>query len=119
MFESILNKSTKTFIMKTKIITFALCSFLLSQTFAQSTETDKISQSEISKLNFITGHWEVQGWMMGADGKKSEFEQTEKIQFKLDSTAILIEGLGKYKGKIIHNAMAIVSFNKENNDYTF
>lgn len=105
--------------MKIKILTFVFSSFLLGQSFAQSLETDSISKSEISKLNFITGNWKGQGWMMGADGKKSEFEQTEKIQFKLDSTVILIEGLGKSNGRIVHNAMAIVSYNKEGNNYAF
>jgi len=56
---------------------------------------------------------------MGRDGQKAEFVQTEKIHFKLDSTAILIEGLGKKGDEVIHNAMAIVSYNKEDNNYFF
>ena len=56
---------------------------------------------------------------MGRDRTKSEFVQSEKIQFKLDSTVILIEGLGKSNGIITHNAMAIISFNKEDSNYIF
>ena len=36
---------------------------------------------------------------MGRDGAKSEFDQTEKIQFKLDSTMVLIEGLANPRGR--------------------
>lgn len=45
--------------------------------------------------------------------------QTETISFKIDSTAILIEGLGTSNGKVVHNAMAILSYNKADNNYTF
>lgn len=85
---------------------------------AQSIKTDSISKSEISKLVFMVGNWEGKGWMMGKEGK-SEFEQTEIIQFKLDSTAILVEGQGKSGGMIIHDAMAILSYNKEDKNYAF
>jgi hypothetical protein len=40
--------------------------------------------------------------MMGRDGSKHEFTQTEKVQFKLDSTALLIEGLGTDQGQLVH-----------------
>ena len=96
-----------------------LSSVLVGQLSAQSFETDSVSQSEILKLQFIIGKWKGNGWMIGADGKKSEFEQTENIQFKLDSTLILIEGFGQSNGKIIHNAMAIISYNQEYKNYTF
>lgn len=93
--------------------------FFMGHAFGQSHKTDSISKSEISKLAFMVGEWKGQGWMMRAGGVKSEFNQKENIQFKLDSTAILIEGVGKTKGKVIHNAMAIVSYNKQESNYTF
>ncbi len=57
--------------------------------------------------------------MMGQDRAKHEFSQTENVQFKLDSTAILIEGKGMSQGKVIHNALAVVRFDKTNNQYSF
>tara|TARA_R100001369_G_scaffold77623_2_gene107077 strand:- start:1602 stop:2108 length:507 start_codon:yes stop_codon:yes gene_type:complete len=86
--------------------------------FSQNSETDSISKAKIKKLNFMVGNWKGSGWMMGKNGK-SEFEQTEKIEFKLDSTAILIEGKGKSNGKVIHNALAILTYNKTDNGYLF
>ena len=92
---------------------------IIGMSFGQSFETDSISKYEVSKLDFITGKWKGNGWMMGADRKKAEFEQTEDIGFKLDSTVILIYGLGRNNGIIIHNAMAIISYNKKEKNYTF
>ena len=103
--------------MKT-ILTIVLTTFLVSQSFSQSYETDSISKSKITELGFIVGNWKGKGWMVGQGGK-SEFEQTEKIQFKLDSTAILIEGIGKTNGKIVHNALAILTYNKKDQNYSF
>ena len=56
---------------------------------------------------------------MGRDGQKHPFNQTETIRFKLDSTAILIEGLGKSNEQVTHNAMAIVTYNRSENNYNF
>ena len=105
--------------MKKGILIFAISILFAGQLFSQSFATDSISKTEISKLEFIIGNWKGEGWIMGRDRGKSEFDQTEKIQFKLDSTAILIEGLGKSNGMITHNAMAIISYNKKDKNYTF
>ncbi|GAB3935409.1 hypothetical protein [Mucilaginibacter myungsuensis] len=92
----------------TTLLTFCLITGIA---IAQPKEADKAAKAEVSKLSFITGNWAGQGWMMTQAGK-STFEQTEKVRFKLDSTALLIEGLGKTSGKVIHNALAVVNLNK-------
>ena len=103
--------------MKT-ILTIVLVGLVINQSFCQSFETDSLSKSKIVDLGFMVGNWKGNGWMMGQEGK-SEFEQTENIQFKLDSTAILIEGVGRTNGKIVHNALAILTYNKINENYSF
>ena len=70
---------------------------------AQNLETDSLSKAKVSELAFLSGNWRGSGWMYGQDRQRYEFEQTENIEFKLDSTILLIEGLGTSKGKIIHN----------------
>lgn len=86
---------------------------------AQLVKTDSVAQLEISKLEFLVGEWQGSGWMMGQDRQRHEFDQTENIQFKLDNTLLLIEGLGTSQGQTIHNALAIVSFNTAENNYLF
>ena len=67
----------------------------------------------------MVGKWEGSGWIMGRDQQKESFEQTEDIQFKLDNTTILIEGVGRSEGHITHNAMAVISYNKQDKHYNF
>jgi len=86
---------------------------------AQSIKTDSISKAKISKLAFIVGKWEGSGWMMRAESGKSTFNQTENIQFKLDSTAILIEGRGMVDGKTVHDAMAILTYDEKEGKFSF
>jgi hypothetical protein len=88
-------------------------------TQAQSKETDSLSRAEVSKLKFIEGNWAGKGWMYVQGGRKEEFEQTEKVQMKLDGTILLIEGVGRNDGKVIHNALAIVTWDKEKSEYNF
>jgi len=105
--------------MKTKKLLILFCLIFTLNAYSQAPKTDETVKSEIQKLAFIVGEWEGEGWMMGRDGSRNSFTQSEHIQFKLDSTAILIEGLGKNNGQIIHNAMAIVAYNKQEKNYTF
>jgi hypothetical protein len=82
-------------------------------------ETDSISQAKISKLGFMVGKWKGSGWIMGRDQQQQHFEQTEDVQFKLDNTTILIEGLGQSEGFITHNALAVISYNKQDKHFNF
>lgn len=95
-----------------KVLRKALC-FLAEMSY------QKAHISEISKLDFLVGKWEGDGWIIGRDGQKHPFQQTEKIQYKIDGVAILIEGLGKSNGRISHNALAIISYNIKDSIYRF
>src|SRR5690606_7752840 len=103
--------------MKNFALTIFILLFLSVATNAQMPEADKEAKEAISKLAFITGEWSGSGWMMGADGQRHSFSQTEKIELKLDSTALLIEGVGKNGNSIVHNALAVVTWNKTDNNY--
>lgn len=85
----------------------------------QMQDNGMVLKPEIQKLSFLVGQWEGEGWMMGRDGQRHSFIQTESVEFKLDSTAILIEGLGMTDGEVIHNAMAVLRFDRENSNYSF
>ena len=87
--------------------------------FSQEYEVDKAAAQEVSKIKFLEGNWSGSGWMFARDGTKHEFKQTEKVSFKLDNTALLIEGMGKSEGEVIHNALAIITYNQESGHYNF
>jgi hypothetical protein len=102
-----------------KKYSFLLIIICSNISLAQSVEPDSLSRAKISELAFLSGNWRGSGWMYGQDRQRYEFEQTEDIKFKLDSTILLIEGLGTSKGTTIHNALAVVSFNNESDNYSF
>lgn len=99
------------------LFAIAMLGFQLS--LAQDLETDPLSKSKISQLEFMVGDWKGSGWMMGRDGQKAEFDQTEKIRFKLDSTMVLIEGLGTSQGEVVHNALALLTYDKAEDKLVF
>lgn len=82
-------------------------------------KTSEELQKELSKLSDMIGTWEGTGWIIMEDRQKYTFDQTEKISWKLQNTAILIEGLGKSEGKTIHEALAILTFSPEKKGLNF
>lgn len=84
--------------MKRPFFIFFLLLALSFTGFAQAPLTDLGSKEEIRKLGFIAGEWKGTGWMADRSGVKHSFDQTEKVQFKLDRTALLIEGRGMANG---------------------
>jgi hypothetical protein len=105
--------------MKHSLIIAAILAAGVVHISAQVNQTDKASQKAIRQLEFMAGDWKGNGWIMGRDGNRHNFEQTEKVQFKLDSTVMLVEGLGKTNGVVTHNALAIISFNKADENFSF
>jgi hypothetical protein len=105
--------------MKQAIILTAILVAGAVNTAAQATQTDQVSQAAIQTLEFLVGDWKGSGWIMGRDGERHPFDQTEKVQFKLDSTVILVEGLGKTGGIVTHNALAVISFDKAEQNFSF
>lgn len=104
--------------MKT-ILIFTAVLLMALPSMSQTTDTDSLSKAELSKLAFMTGTWKGTGWMMGQNGARSEFEQREDIQFKLDSTLLVVEGTGSAGGRVVHNAYAILTWNKNEDRYSF
>jgi hypothetical protein len=49
--------------------------------FTLNIETDTVSQSKISNLDFMVGRWQGSGWMFNQDRLLHEFDQTEDIQY--------------------------------------
>lgn len=80
-----------------------------------------IQREEMRKLAFLIGDWKGSGWTQARDGKRSEFTQTEKIQYKVNGLALLIEGRGQdlSLGTDVFEALAVVSFDDKGKLYRF
>ncbi|MCF8223863.1 MAG: DUF1579 domain-containing protein [Bacteroidales bacterium] len=74
---------------------------------------------EMNKLSFMTGSWEGSGWIQLEDGSRSSFEIYETVQEKLDGLVYLVEGLGNSGDITTHNAIALISWDPEINQYSF
>jgi hypothetical protein len=96
-------------LVKVLLILLMVSGFQL-QVFAQeSNDPNPVAQEDIQKLSFLEGNWKGSGWIVGPDQKRHTFQQEEIIQKKLAGTAILIQGVGMTDGKVVHNAMAVIS----------
>lgn len=88
------------------------------QGFSQSNYYNQGNKESMKLLQKIIGNWEGEGWITNREtGKKESFKQKETIQFSLDSTIILINGVGTENGKVIHDAFAVFSVNPEGGYY--
>jgi hypothetical protein len=80
-------------------------------------QTDSVA-AKMSLLPLKEGEWSGRGWIrMGKE--KHEFDQHEKISLLLDGTVLMIEGTGTENGKVIHKALAVLSYNPASKNYSF
>lgn len=86
---------------------------------AQQPTMSEAHKEALSKLDFMAGEWAGSGWMFTQGGTRETFEQTEDIQWKLDGAVLMVEGKGKNDGKVIHDALAIISFDPRKEEYVF
>ncbi len=115
---------------KTKIITgiftACICSLLIGNLFAQGNNDhlEKIKK-EMHSLSSWTGHWKGESTMQMGPGKSNSSTVNEYIQFKLDSTILLIEGIGTIQDELsskevkVHHALGLLSFNPYTNNFEF
>ncbi len=82
-------------------------------------ELNPDAQDAMKSLAFLEGNWEGKGWMMTQDQKRYEFDQTEEVKFQLSGTHLMIIGKGLSDGKVIHNALAIISPKAEQGKFDF
>ncbi len=80
-----------------------------------------VHQEAMKKLEFLAGTWKGKAWFQMGPDQKHEVDQTEVVQFRQEGVIVLIEGLGKdaKSGSIVHDALAVVSYDDSNQKYTF
>ena len=91
---------------------------ILSGTFGYAQSHEPAEAEEMRKLADLIGHWQGEGWMQRGN-TRSEFRQTEDVQTKLDGTTLLIEGHAYAGDSLIFQAMAVISYDNQNNQYRF
>jgi len=80
------------------------------------------NRAAIQRLDFMVGHWKGEAWMLrGAE--RVQTTMTETIERKLGGVVLLVEGTGAIPGegtapgRVVHNALAVVSFDAQSGGY--
>lgn len=103
-----------------KIYLFAACMMgFLNLAHGQSYDLSPEAQEKMEALSFLVGNWKGSGWMIIPDQQRHTFEQSEKVEMRLSGTHLMIEGKGISNGKVIHNALAIISPKEEGGQFSF
>ena len=73
----------------------------------------------MQKLAFLAGDWSGEARIFRGGPDPIELIQTEHAEFKLDGLLLLIEGIGRSKadGKLVLQALGIVSYDDETSTY--
>lgn len=106
----------------TSAVVFIVLVSIARQTCSQAPGPPPAQKAAIAKLAHWVGEWDGTGWAMTRTGERHEFEIREAIQLKLGGIALLVEGVGKAKdpsGSVMHNALAVVSFDPKTQKYRF
>ncbi|MCB0587732.1 MAG: DUF1579 family protein [Phaeodactylibacter sp.] len=91
--------------------------YTMAYTQQEMPPTNTAHKKALNALAAMAGGWEGDGWMYTPQREKATFRQTEKIQFKLDSTVLLIQGRGTSERKVVHDALGILSYDPEAGHY--
>lgn len=93
--------------MKTSSFTFVLAVMYSCAAYGQ---TSVSSTDAMKKFESWTGHWTGSG-TTSMRGSKQSSSVDERIEWKVDGHALLINGLGKDEsGKIVHEALGVLSY---------
>lgn len=80
-----------------------------------------LHQDAMKKLDFLVGTWKGKAWYWMGPDQKHEVDQTETVEFRQQGVLMHVEGLGldAKTGAIVHDALAVISFDDVNRKYTF
>jgi hypothetical protein len=110
--------------MKNAIIFLSLLAgFYSSKSIAQPPEN--MAKEKMKLFAFWEGTWRGEGSTQMGPGPAKTSSVEETLQYKLDGTIMLIEGIGKARdgqtgtAHVVHHAVAILSFDQASGQYKF
>lgn len=108
--------------MKTTLVSFAvaLLTSILPAAGQAPPDFSALCKEEMKKLAYLAGQWEGDATITGP-GPARTLKQHEEAQFRLDSTVLVIEGMGTDDAgdEVLYNAMAVINFNASTREYGF
>lgn len=98
-----------------KIKLFILTTLIAWSAFGQG---QREQQEAMQRLSVLAGQWRGAGWIRQGEVSHS-FTQSEEVMYKLNGTALLIEGKGYENDSLVFEALAVASFDVGNSKYIF
>jgi hypothetical protein len=100
------------------LILIAFVGVYLGDGLAQGTAPESLKK-QMKQLEFMSGRWKGEASIRQRDGTTMILNQEEIIQFKLDDTVLMIEGIGRTTtdNQIAFNALALISYDLKTNLY--
>jgi hypothetical protein len=105
--------------MKPLTPTFAIVC-LLTFTYATGQappDYSALCKEKMKKIAALAGQWEGEASVSTGPAPAMVITQKEDVQFKIDSTVLVIEGTGTRDGSVVFNAYAVINFNVRSQAY--
>lgn len=105
------------------LVIFMFMELISIHVFGQPSE--KVAKEKMEPFAHWIGHWQGESYTQMGPGQPKKSTVDEYLEYKLDSTVIFVEGIGKSvhgesgNSKITHHALAILSFDQKTNEYRF
>jgi len=85
---------------------------------------ENVVKEKMSVFTSWLGQWKGEGWMQRGPGAAGKSSVDEKIEFKLNNSLLVIEGIGKAVNEAgvettVHHAYGVLSFDPFTNAYKF
>ena len=79
----------------------------------------KVAHEQLKKLAYWQGEWKGEASVRRGPGEPIKVNQEEHIEFRLDDTILLVEGIGRSPedGSKTFNALAIINFDEESSTF--
>jgi hypothetical protein len=103
------------------MIRFLVAAFALLVAALPAHADEPVARTKMQALDFLVGTWEGDGWIMMGPQRRN-FRQREIVRPAAGGTVVLIDGIGlgadaDNKGKIVHQAFAVVNWTAATNAY--
>ncbi len=84
----------------------------------------KSARAAVDQVAFLVGQWKGSGWVAEGPGKRSEFQQTERVQKWANGTALIIQGEGSVPDsatgemKVVFQAAAFLAYDTRTSTFS-
>lgn len=76
------------------------------------------ARERMKALEFLIGEWEGEAWMQMGPGQPETVEQQERVEWAAGGEVLVIRGLGRQGGRVVHDAVGTIAWDSRSGRYT-